>query len=818
MRQKVVLMNLGKSCRAVKSAVGSTIALAIILFTLAACDTPEEKAQAHFEAGMAFIEEGNFVKAGIEFRNALQLKESFADGWYGMALVEESEGNWRKYAGDIVKAIELDPRHLQAQIRYAKILLLSGQLEKALEVSDTVNNLAPGTADALALQSAVMFRLGDKEGAIAAAEEALQVDPANIDAVLIIAAEKISTGAPDAALKIIDESLVHNKDNAQLLVVKIRALEQLGQNDEVIRVFRELIANNPTDLAFRKSLVSFYLKYDRKKEAEDEIRSIAAGDPTNTETNLDVVRFVKAVKGDEAAAAELERLIEVYPETVEYRFALATLAESSGDDERAMVILGSIIDRSATAEDEIVARNRLAQLHFERGEFDEALKLAYDVLEMDPTSTDALIVIGAVQIDQGMIDSAISNLRSSMRQQPQSVRASLLLGKAHEISGSLELAEDRYAAAYRFSNQQPKVGIVYAQFFIRHGELQRAERILERLSDANPENAEVLKLLAEIKLKKNDWVAAEELAGRIRALDEADSDAYQISGAALAGMQNREESRSALEKAYELTPDAGPAMKALVESYLMNGEVEKAREFLNNVLEKSQTNYLARTLLARIELQENRPEVGEKLILEAIAGDPKDQSGYAMLARHYMETGRVKEAEAILDDGLKEVPDGFLLNITRAGIFEMQGNTSGAIAIYEKLLEARPNSEIVANNLASLIAETSDNEEELRWAYTLAKRFHNSKVPYFLDTLGWIHYRLGEYEMATPLLRRAVEHGPQAALLRYHYGMSLKAENNRDRAIKELEQALALGEAQNFTRTLEARQALDELKADTKTN
>src|SRR5690606_27443844 len=160
----------------------------------------------------------------------------------------------------------------------------------------------------------------------------------------------------------------------------------------------------------------------------------------------------------------------------------------------------------------------------ERGDFDAARNLAYDVLEMDPASADALILIGAIQIDEGMIDSAISNLRSSMRQQPQSVRAALLLGKAHEIAGSLELAEDRYAAAFQFSKQQPKVGLIYAQFFIRHGELARAERVLERLANANPENTEVLKELAELKLKKHDWVGAEELAARIRKLDEADSD------------------------------------------------------------------------------------------------------------------------------------------------------------------------------------------------------------------------------------------------------------------------------------------------------
>ena len=205
------------------------LALVIIMFSVAACDTPEEKAQAHFEAGMAFVAEDNFVKAGVEFRNALQLNENFADGWYGLALVEENDGNWRKYAGNILKAIEIEPQHFKAQIRYGKIMLLSGKLQKALETSELVNEIAPENPDALALKAAVMFRLGDKSGAIEAANAALALDPSNIDSTLILAAEKLSKNDPEAAIDILDTGLSHSKGNAQLQVIKIRALETLGK-------------------------------------------------------------------------------------------------------------------------------------------------------------------------------------------------------------------------------------------------------------------------------------------------------------------------------------------------------------------------------------------------------------------------------------------------------------------------------------------------------------------------------------------------------------------------------------------------------------
>ena len=149
--------------------------------------------------------------------------------------------------------------------------------------------------------------------------------------------------------------------------------------------------------------------------------------------------------------------------------------------------------------------------------------------------------------------------------------------------------------------------------------------------------------------------------------------------------------------------------------------------------------------------------------------------------------------------------------MTQAGLYEAQEAFPAAISVYERLLKDKPNSEIVANNLASLIAEEAQDEDALRRAYTLAKRFRTSKVPYFKDTLGWIHYRLGEYELATPLLREAAEQVPNMAILRYHLGMAYKAEKDTEKAVMELKMALKLGENQNFAQKDEARKALAEL-------
>ncbi|MEH6547323.1 MAG: tetratricopeptide repeat protein, partial [Sneathiella sp.] len=474
------------------SNISRCLVAGMFILAVAACDSPEEKAAAHYKSGMEFVDAGNFVKAGIEFRNALQLNETLADGWYGLALVEESEGKWREYAGDILKAIELDPKHVKAQARYGKIMLLSGRLEDALKASDLITELDPDSADTLALKAAVLFRLDDKPGAVAAATAALKADPSNIDAVSVLAAERLEAKQPGEAVAVVDEGLVHRPGNTSLQLIKLRALTAQGDDEGIINVFQELITENPEDRNFRKSLSSFYQARNRIDEAEEVLRDIVAENPNDVDAKLDIVRFIRSTKNDQAASEELEQLIKGYPDEFKYRFALAELSERMGDQEKSQSILQSIIDDANVAEDALVARNRVARRYLTQGDLPQARILVDEVLATDAQNADALVMRAAMQIDEGNIEEAISNLRSSLKQSPNSIRTSLLLAKAHEINGAFELAEDRLAAAYRFSKRAPMVGLTYAQFFVRQSAPDRAEDLLQKMIVRNPKNTDVL--------------------------------------------------------------------------------------------------------------------------------------------------------------------------------------------------------------------------------------------------------------------------------------------------------------------------------------
>jgi Tfp pilus assembly protein PilF len=85
------------------------IFLALFSLAIAACSSPEERAQAHYASGMELLQSGDFVRAGLEFRNALDFNEKLAAAWMGLATVEEQKQNWPAVTESLERVTELDP-------------------------------------------------------------------------------------------------------------------------------------------------------------------------------------------------------------------------------------------------------------------------------------------------------------------------------------------------------------------------------------------------------------------------------------------------------------------------------------------------------------------------------------------------------------------------------------------------------------------------------------------------------------------------------------------------------------------------------------
>ena len=131
------------------------------------------------------------------------------------------------------------------------------------------------------------------------------------------------------------------------------------------------------------------------------------------------------------------------------------------------------------------------------------------------------------------------------------------------------------------------------------------------------------------------------------------------------------------------------------------------------------------------------------------------------------------------------------------------------MAEYEKVLAEQPGSELAANNLAMLLVEYRDDEASRQRARELVKPLRNSAHPAYLDTIGWVEYKLGEYEQALLFLEKAVAMAPDANLMHYHLGMAHHAKGNAVGAREHLGRAIE--SAVEFKGIEQAREILSQL-------
>jgi tetratricopeptide (TPR) repeat protein len=312
------------------------------------------------------------------------------------------------------------------------------------------------------------------------------------------------------------------------------------------------------------------------------------------------------------------------------------------------------------------------------------------------------------------------------------------------------------------------------------------------LANRWPQNLQVLSTLAQVKLQRQDWTGAQEIADTIKRIGNVEDTgiADQIRGAALVGQNKFNESIDVLQSAYAAVPSASQPMAALVNAYVRAKQIDKAVAFLQTVLKANPANAQAHILLGSIKLASNQPDEAYKDFSTAIAADPKDINGYRALANFYLSKQNINEAQNTIRAGLNQQPDNTTLHLMLAGTLELKGDFEAAIAEYEEMRNKDPGSLIAANNLASLLADHRTNQASLERAQSLATILRNSPIPQFKDTIGWISYLKGEYSSAVPPLEAAAAALPNRAVVHYHLGMAYIATNKLDKAAEQLNAAL----------------------------
>jgi len=123
----------------------------------------------------------------------------------------------------------------------------------------------------------------------------------------------------------------------------------------------------------------------------------------------------------------------------------------------------------------------------------------------------------------------------------------------------------------------------------------------------------------------------------------------------------------------------------------------------------------------------------------------------------------------------------------------LTGNDKKSFEIFEKAMKLWPNDAEIANYLGYFYAERNVNLEralELT-QMAVAKEPRNAA---FVDSLGWVYYKLGNIEKAIEYLRRSAYLQPADGTVRLHLGLAYLKSGRLEEARIELEKAKALGD------------------------
>lgn len=780
-----------------KKLLSALIIAALLAITLAGCSSPEERAEKYYEKGMELLKT-NPEKAKLEFQNALQMKKNMPKAMYGLALVAESKGDWKAAFGMLNKVLELQPNNVDALVKVGQIFMAGEKLDLALEKCNKALELDKNNIGAIVLRAAIQLKLGDNKGAIDYANMALEKDKKSQDAMVVLATERLQAKDTAKALEYIDRAIAMNEKNLAVQLLKISTLEGADRTVEADKAYLKIIPIFPETAYLKQSYVQFLLKHDRKGEAEKQLRDLAKADPKNIQAKLDVVKFLIYSKGAAAGQQELETYVKNEPENYDLAFALVNLYQVQKNDAKQDALLSQISKNAGDTADGFKARSFIAVRLLRAGKKDEANKLINEVLEKDKRNEQALILRASVAMDAKNYDAAIVDLRTVLRDSPDNSGAALMLANTHEKAGSPELAEEHYLRAFETSKFSPDYGLPYTQFLMRRKQPERAEKVLDDMLVRNPNNSQLLRTLAQIKISQNDLAGAQALADRIKSSGDKSTTADEIMGAISYSKKDFEGTIAAFKRAYQAAPNQSQPLVAIVRTYMAAGKSKEAIQFIQSVLKTAPNNLDAQLMLGQLYSSTNDHANAIQVFKGIVAAQPKNPAGYQQLAVAQQRANQSADAEKTVNEGLVAIPNDFGLKLTLAGIYENSKRIDEAIKTYETLIKDRPDSEMVSNNLASLLTDYRTDQASHERAHKISSTFKDSEIPQFLDTFGWASFKVGKFDDAEKALKSALEKMPETAIYHYHLAKILVAKNDVPEAKVALQKAIKYAATQPF--------------------
>ncbi|WP_164881836.1 tetratricopeptide repeat protein [Paenirhodobacter populi] len=776
---------------------------------LATADTKEQRAAKYLASANEFIAKGDESRALIELRNALQQNADLQEARWLFADLLLKTGRRADAFGQYRQIYLKNPEDLDAARKLALIAFDGMAWDQARDYAEAVLEKHPDDPDVLAVKAGLDYRDGisdrdDEKTAQAAETERtlLAANPGLIQARRIVIADAIRTQELDQALKLVDDGLALLPDDRDLNNTRLVVLERLGRDADLEQQLLEMVVRYPDDEALGRTLVQFYVKEKRLDDAERILRSQIDPDSDSMDPRMVLLRFLAEVRSPAVMRDELDKVLaetplpkDVAAHPVAFRALKAQADFNLGNRDPAMAELEGLIKGAEPSQDIDRVKVQLARMRLATGNAVGARALVEEVLVHNPGQVEAMKMKANWLIDEDKTEPAIALLRDALSDVPNDSQTLMLLSRAYQREGRPELMADMLSRAVDASNQAPFESLTYARWLFQQGQYQSTETILVNALRRQPADLDLLAMLAQTHIAMKDWARAQQDVDAIETRidsDEARAAVRDLRAQVLTGQGRNDELSSLLDQMANDPDSELAARMAMIRTTVRTGRLDQALNEAKALAADKPDAPAAALLVAQIQIAQGDTEAAGDAIKATLAAHPDFLPGWMTLQGVQLRAGAFDEALKTIDAGLAQLPENRTLLLSKAFALEKKGDIDGAITIYEGIYAENSDDLVAANNLASLLASTREDQESLDRAWTVARRLNGSPVPAFLDTYGWISFRRGDTAGALAALQKAAQGLPDDPAVAYHLGRAYAAQNQHDQAVAEYDRADAL--------------------------
>lgn len=580
------------------------------------------------------------------------------------------------------------------------------------------------------------------------------------------------------------------------------AERQVTSADLAEKAFSALREKTEGDLQVLTSLGQIYLWKGEAAKAAEVLQEAVAVRPGHRMLNAMLVDALMAAGEGTQATEALGQLVEADPESLDNRLKLADLYSESGDYRSVVELLRATPEplRSSPS-----LRRRLALALHRIGENAEALLILDDLWAEQPDQKGPRPLRVQVLSALTRYDEALAELRPLVEGEfvgegGPTLDSVLMMSRLLERTG-------RYDEAAGILHRQPpatgeddalRLTLALAGVLERQGKADEAISLLSERAASSPSgDLTVLgRALGEMLQRADRTPEAidvlEDAVKRLEAegLEDAADHLRLRTVALLAAGEDRQLIRAKAPRYFGVgNEDVELAARFVyAEALAANGEIDLALEQLGPAhVPASQAQ---QALAQRIEIlfDAGREEEAEALVEDLVDGGERNALFAAqILQRSQRYAEMIPLLEPLVADDQESPIALFLLGSAR----ERTGERGAAIATFERLLEVMPDHAPTLNYLGYMWAERG---EQLDRSLALVQRAValDPDNGAYVDSLGWVYFRLGRYEEARSHLEWAARLVPSDATIFEHLGDLYTVLEEHEQARANYRQAVAL--------------------------